>query len=155
MHSSNLSDRIYVEKTPEQYLLNYHRSQGTREDVWWDRYSKWKFRWLTSVRLRWFKRKLYNEKYPPHNSTGLMEESHSSLSLSLFWPKNLKTFFEIKKKFIVELISKASVEKGIFYLCTNCEECVYIYIYIYIYARKIMKLLHILFRKVVVMNVIW
>ena len=36
MHYSNFSGRIYVEKTPEQYNLNYHRVQKARENVWWD-----------------------------------------------------------------------------------------------------------------------
>ena len=39
MHYSNLFGRIYVEKTPEQCILNHHRSQRAREDAWWDIYS--------------------------------------------------------------------------------------------------------------------
>ena len=39
MHCSYFSSRIYVEKTSEQYCLGYHNLQGTREGVWWDRYS--------------------------------------------------------------------------------------------------------------------
>ena len=38
MHYSNFSGHIYVEKTPEQYSLNHHRSQRTREDAWQDIY---------------------------------------------------------------------------------------------------------------------
>ena len=34
-----LFGRISVEKTPEQYSLNHHHSQKTREDAWWDIYS--------------------------------------------------------------------------------------------------------------------
>ena len=33
MHYSNFSDRIYVEKTPEQCSLNHYRSQRAREDA--------------------------------------------------------------------------------------------------------------------------
>ena len=36
MHCNNFSDRIYVERTPEQYNLNYHRAQKARENAWWD-----------------------------------------------------------------------------------------------------------------------
>ena len=39
MHCSNFSDRIYMEKTPEQCSLNHYRSQRDREDAWWDLYS--------------------------------------------------------------------------------------------------------------------
>ena len=39
MHCSNFSDRIYVEKTPEQCSLNHHRSQRAKEDAWQDIYS--------------------------------------------------------------------------------------------------------------------
>ena len=39
MHCSKFSGRIYVEKTPEQCILNHHRSQKAREDAWWDRHS--------------------------------------------------------------------------------------------------------------------
>ena len=39
MHYSNFSGGIYVEKTPEQCILNYHRSQRVREDAWWDIHS--------------------------------------------------------------------------------------------------------------------
>ena len=39
MHCSYFFGRIYVEKTSEQYYLNYHNSQETREGVWWNRYS--------------------------------------------------------------------------------------------------------------------
>ena len=39
MHGSNFSNRIYVEKTPEQYSLNHYRSQRAREDAWWNLYS--------------------------------------------------------------------------------------------------------------------
>ena len=39
MHCSNFSNRIYVEKTPEQCSLNRHRSQRAREDAWEDIYS--------------------------------------------------------------------------------------------------------------------
>ena len=39
MYYNNFSSRIYVEKTPEQYNLNYHHSQRAREDAWWDIYS--------------------------------------------------------------------------------------------------------------------
>ena len=38
MHYNYFSDRIYVEKTSEQYYIGYHNSQKTREGVWWDRY---------------------------------------------------------------------------------------------------------------------
>ena len=33
MHCSNFSDRIYMEKTPEQCSLNHYRSQRGREDA--------------------------------------------------------------------------------------------------------------------------
>ena len=33
MHCSNFSDRIYVEKTPEQCNLNHYRSQRVKEDA--------------------------------------------------------------------------------------------------------------------------
>ena len=39
MHYSNLFGHIYVEKTPEQCILNHHRLQRAREDAWWDIYS--------------------------------------------------------------------------------------------------------------------
>ena len=39
MHCSNFSNRIYVEKTPEQCSLNRYRSQRARKDAWWDMYS--------------------------------------------------------------------------------------------------------------------
>ena len=39
MHCSNFSDRIYVEKTPEQFSLNHHRSQRVKKDAWQDIYS--------------------------------------------------------------------------------------------------------------------
>ena len=39
MHCSNLSGRIYVEKTPKQCIINHHSSQRDREDAWWDKYS--------------------------------------------------------------------------------------------------------------------
>ena len=39
MYYNNFSNRIYVEKTLEQYNLNYHHSQRAREDAWWDIYS--------------------------------------------------------------------------------------------------------------------
>ena len=39
MHCNNFSDRIYVEKTPEQCSLNHYRLKKVREDVWWDMYS--------------------------------------------------------------------------------------------------------------------
>ena len=39
MHCSNFSDRIYVEKTPEQCSLNHHRSQRVKKDAWQDIYS--------------------------------------------------------------------------------------------------------------------
>ena len=39
MHFNNFSGRIYVEKTPEQCNLNYHRSQKARKNAWWDMYS--------------------------------------------------------------------------------------------------------------------
>ena len=39
MHCSNFSGRIYVEKTPEQCILNHYCSQRAREDAWWDRHS--------------------------------------------------------------------------------------------------------------------
>ena len=39
MHCSYFSGRIYVEKTSEQYYLNYYNSQKTKEGVWWDRDS--------------------------------------------------------------------------------------------------------------------
>ena len=39
MHCSYFSGHIYVDKTSEQYYLDYRNSQEIREDVWWDRYS--------------------------------------------------------------------------------------------------------------------
>ena len=39
MHCSYFSGCIYVEKISEQYYLDYHNSQKTKEYVWWDRYS--------------------------------------------------------------------------------------------------------------------
>ena len=39
MHCSNFPDHIYVEKTLEQCNLNYHHSQKTKADIWYDMYS--------------------------------------------------------------------------------------------------------------------
>ena len=39
MHCNNFSDRIYVEKTPEQCSLNHYHLKRAREDAWWDMYS--------------------------------------------------------------------------------------------------------------------
>jgi len=39
MHYTNFFGRIYVEKTSEQYYLDYHNLQKAIEGVWWDRYS--------------------------------------------------------------------------------------------------------------------
>ena len=38
MHCNYFFSCIYVEKTPEQYCLDYNNSQKAREGVWWDRY---------------------------------------------------------------------------------------------------------------------
>ena len=38
MHCSYFSDRIYVEKTPEQCNLSYHHSRKTKADIWYDMY---------------------------------------------------------------------------------------------------------------------
>ena len=38
MHCSNFSGRSYVERTPEQCNLNYHRVQKVREIAWWDKH---------------------------------------------------------------------------------------------------------------------
>ena len=39
MHNSYFIGRIYVEKTSEQYYLDYRNSQRVREGGWWDKYS--------------------------------------------------------------------------------------------------------------------
>ena len=38
MHYNNFFARIYVERTPEQCNLNYHRVQKARENARWDMY---------------------------------------------------------------------------------------------------------------------
>ena len=46
---------------------------------------EWKFRWLTSVRSRWFKRKLYNVKDPPiwGGSKNIMKEKRKWITVVL------------------------------------------------------------------------
>ena len=38
MHNSYFTGRIYVEKTSEQYLIDYRNSQSAREGGWWDKH---------------------------------------------------------------------------------------------------------------------
>ena len=90
MHYNNFSDRIYVEKTPEQCNLNHYSSQRAKKDVWWDMYSSkglngWQVCYQDGLKGDFIRKKTPYRRASKKNYKGREKKNYYNINFDKQW----------------------------------------------------------------------